>query len=164
MNNIFKNAKQWTEEDKNFIGLPRPFVNMLKDLPLKMKMFKLAKIIPIPWQSKAMMHEDDPVFNIIYENEDRVIPENICGYCGINISDDEYVVRWTDKNIIVINNRVQEPRASSDTMPMHLECMKQARKICPHMKKTKDNEYEYGLFNILKSNAINDLNSLNINK
>lgn len=160
MKNIFSDAKTWEENDKNFIGLPRPFVNLFLLIPTKMKRWGLARKIPIPWQSKPVMEEEQSVFNVIYENEERVIPENLCGYCGVKIQDNEYVVRWTDKKMTVVDNKVQEPRVSSDTMPMHLECMKQARTFCPHMQKTKDSEFEYGDFVTLKSNGLKDIEDI----
>jgi len=160
MKNIFKNAKPWKDNDIYFTGLPRPFLDIFKLNSNKMKKWKLAKKIPVPWQSKPMINEKDPVFNVIYENEDRVIPENLCGYCGIKILDDDFVIRWTDKSMVLVDGKIQEPRVSSDTMPMHLECMKQSRIFCPYMQKTKDSEFEYGDFYTLKNNGLKDIEDI----
>lgn len=155
MKNIFLNAKIWEENDKNTTGLPRPFVsltqNFIKSLPCK-----IAKKIPVPWQSLPYI-KDSGVFKIIYENEEIVIKNNLCGYCGIKINDSEIVVRWKDTNFTVIENRVSEPRVASDIMPLHIECMTQARKFCPHMIKTKDEEFEYGDFLTLKQNGLKSI-------
>ena len=41
-------------------------------------------------------------------------------------------------------------RVFSDIHPFHLECMKQGRIFCPHMKETKDEEFEVGTFKELR--------------
>lgn len=155
MDNIFKNSKYWNKKDKDTKGSNRPFVELSPDF-IKTLGFRIAKKIPVPWQSMPYLKERG-VFKIVYENENKVISNNLCGYCGIKILDKENVVRWTNKDFLVINGKVEEPRVASDIMPMHIECMKQARKFCPHMIKTKDHEFEYGLFIDLKNNALKDI-------
>lgn len=155
MRNIFNNSTTWEDKDKNTTGKNRPFVELDDDFIKSLK-FRIAKKIPVPWQSMPYL-KDGGVFKIIYDNENLVVKNNLCGYCGIAILDDELVVRWTNKNFLVINENIQEPRVTSDIMPMHKECMKIARVFCPHMIKTSEDEYEYGLFKDLKNNALKDI-------
>ena len=45
-------------------------------------------------------------------------------------------------------------------MPLHIECMRQARIFCPHMKKTTEDEFEYGDFITLKNNGLRDFEEI----
>jgi hypothetical protein len=45
----------------------------------------------------------------------------------------------------------------SDSHPFHFECMKQARMFCPHMKKTKDSEFETGKYSELREKCMQEL-------
>lgn len=168
MNKYFDGSHEWTEEDINTTGLPRPFKKFDKKYYKKLySKVKLAKKIPIPWQSKPVFNnlDDVVVFNVIIDNEKRVIEESLCGYCGIKIRNNEYCVRWNPEDISYLNdidditfaNDGHSPidRVSSDYYPLHIECMKQARIFCPFMKNVLEKNFEYGSFDILKNNSIN---------
>jgi len=141
----FKNSKKWEESDINFLGLPRPFYEISKE-DFKNLKFKIPRRIPVPWQSKPMFNDIKDGFELITENENIVLKKSLCGYCGIVISDNEYVSRW--KEVVDLTGG----RVDSDNHPFHLECMKQARIFCPYMKKRDEVEFEYGLFVDLKKN------------
>jgi hypothetical protein len=156
--NIFLNSKKW-ENNKNIIGLPRPFIDVPNYfINNKSLSFSLPKKIPIPWQSKPILNIHAPknsvdfkvVFNIINENEDLIYKNNLCGYCGIPFEKNEYCIRWKSKDK---KPKKLTTRVLSDIHPLHLECMKEARIFCPHMKKTIDTEYEYGTYTELRKNA-----------
>lgn len=108
--------------------------------------------MPVPWQSVPVFTEEGAFFNVIEDNEKKIYQNNLCPYCGIKINDNEKSVRWVlesnDANTI-------GPRIFSDNMPFHINCMKQARIYCPHMKKTIDSEFEYGKYKNLKKMSDN---------
>jgi hypothetical protein len=144
-NKYFKNAKKWDESSLNFVGLPRPFaIPNRKDL---------AKKVPIPWQSedrfKSMGH-----LGLNQINEDLIFKNNLCGYCGIKIEDDEITHRWITAPVELTTHN--GPKVFSDFHPLHIECMKQARIFCPHMRKLNDQDFEEGKFKNLKTNALLD--------
>ena len=145
-NNIFGNI-EWNNNVKNEIGLPRPFS---KVLPVNRENHKLARKVPIPWQSAAI-NDQGRFLKIIQENEDVIYYKDLCSYCGINISIDEDVVRWKNPKIDQI--RHDGSFVFSDIHPLHLECMRQTRIYCPGMKKRKKEEFEYGKYKNLKHNA-----------
>jgi hypothetical protein len=136
---------EWSENVKNFKGLPRPFARYKKD---NLNVFNLARKTPIPWQSKPNSRMSG--ISLIPENENMVYISNICAYCGIFFLNNEKTIRWTtlDTPLSKDGNRV-----FSDVHPFHLECMEQARTFCPHMKKTTDDEFETGTYSKLRSNA-----------
>lgn len=166
MLNIFDNAKQWTVESKDFIGLPRPFYTTPKDFYDKkhfsfktnMKFF-MHKIVPIPWQSFPFFIEGGGL-GLIQKNESRVYIEKLCPYCGKHIQDEEIVIRWKNHDKIPT---LDGPRVWSDYHPFHIECMKQGRKYCPFMRSTKNKEFETGQYKELLQNAIDYHDSI-INK
>jgi hypothetical protein len=157
--NIFLNAKKWTKETSNDIGIPRPIFSVpshalkkssTSTLISNTKIY-LHKKIPVPWQS-------EPVFNgyqqlsLNIENEEKVYKEGRCAYCGIYFNDEDNTIRW--KTLRGTPNPVG-PNVLSDNYPFHIECMKQARRFCPFMRTTKDKEFEFGDYKTLKDNALN---------
>ena len=63
-------------------GLPRPMVQ-LDDYFLNNFSEGLYKNNPVPWQSTPIFNEKGNIFYVIEENEKRVLPEGLCGYCSI---------------------------------------------------------------------------------
>ena len=143
MSKFFSKSKEWAESDQDFVGLPRPFAIFDKSISLK-----LHGKTPIPWQSMPNLELGNLKLNL--ENEKKVYNENLCPYCGVKIKNEEIVVRWITKLDIAI---------SSDFHPLHQKCMLEARKFCPYMKKTKDEEFEYGMYFKLKKHAIDYKNN-----
>jgi len=142
----FDEAKQWEEKDVNFLGLPRPWA-----IP---KRKDLAKKVPIPWQSEDRFDSLGHL-GLNQNNENMVYEKNLCSYCGIEIKNKESVIRWITAPLATTLK--EGPRVFSDFHPLHLECMKQARTFCPHMRKLQDLDFETGKFEKLKQNAINDV-------
>jgi hypothetical protein len=141
----FDGAWQWKEEDINTTGLPRPFA-----FPNKKGM---AKRVPIPWQSEDRFQSKGHL-GLNQINENLVFRNSICGYCGIKINDEEITQRWITAPVELTTTN--GPKVFSDFHPLHMECMKQARIFCPHMRILKDEDFEIGLFKNLKNNAILD--------
>lgn len=141
----FKNSWLWKEEDLNTIGLPRPFaIPNRKDL---------AKKVPIPWQSEDRF-ESKGHLGLNQINEDLVFKNGLCSYCGIKINNDEITQRWITAPVELTTH--DGPKVFSDFHPLHIECMKQARIFCPHMRKLNDQDFEEGKFIDLKTNALLD--------
>jgi hypothetical protein len=156
--NVFFNAKEWTKENSNILGLPRPTFEVPKEFaknkPIGSKLISKTKLylhkkIPIPWQS-------EPVFNglqqltLNVENEEKVYKEGRCAFCGILFIAEESAIRWT--TVKGIPNPTG-PNVFSDNFPFHQECMKQARRFCPFMRTTINEEFEYGPFELLRLKA-----------
>ena len=141
------NNSEWNESHIDLIGLPRPFSKVLKK---HQTLSNLAPKVPIPWQSRAQNNKDS-FLKIIQENEDIVYNKNLCSYCGIQIKNDENVIRWKNKEL----NKIRHDGrfVLSDIHPLHLICMKQTRVYCPGMKKKKEEEFEYGKYIDLNKNA-----------
>ena len=156
MSKYFDDGLKWSEENKNIIGLPRPYSEPDESIYFHGDRFFVHKKIPIPWQSMPAKDLDRPI-DLILENEKRVMAEGLCGYCGIKFLSEDNVVRWIsfDKMATEIG-----PRVLSDSYPFHLECMKQARIFCPHMRETEDIEFEYGVYNKLLENFNNSLEKI----
>jgi len=146
-NNIFNNAHQWKKKDVNTLGLPRPFA--------KPNRKDLAKKVPIPWQSEDCFDSFNHL-GLNVKNENKVYVYNLCPYCGIEIKNTEIVIRW--KTIDINQLSKKETLVYSDIHPFHIECMKESRIFCPHMKKLKDEDFEIGKYKDLKINAIFDKN------
>jgi hypothetical protein len=147
MKNIyFDGAHQWKEEDVDTIGLPRPFA-----FPNRAGM---AKKVPIPWQSEDRFQSLGHL-GLNLKNEDVVYEKDLCPYCGIKIENTETVTRWKTADLSLINR--DHRWVYSDLHPFHLECMKQGRIFCPHMRGLEDKDFEIGLYEELKSNAIKDV-------
>jgi hypothetical protein len=150
---IFTNSEKWSKSNKDIIGIPRPFY-IVSDFFLKNAPFKIAKKIPVPWQSLPVFIEKKiVVFNVIEENEALVISDGICGYCGVKFNDTDNCSRWTiEKGTPSIDGK-KGPNVFSDNYPLHRECMRQARIFCPFMKLRHEKEFEYGIFLELKKHA-----------
>jgi hypothetical protein len=142
----FDNAHRWQESDIDTVGLPRPFATPTRK--------GLAKKVPIPWQSEDRF-ESLGHLGLNLKNEDRVYLENLCPYCGIRINDKEIVTRWFTCELILVNR--DHRWVYSDLHPFHIECMKEGRIFCPHMRKLKDEDFEIGTYEELKINAIRDV-------
>ena len=167
MSKYFKNAFLWNEDNKNFIGLPRPYVKInkktQKNTPPHFKNkhnFYLHQEVPVPWQSIPRFDIGEH-FNILKENENKVYLENRCAYCGSIFNSDEICVRWTTVDKIPEENG---PRVLSDSHPFHIECMNQARRFCPHMRQTQDSEFQIGTYSFLRQGTDFYINELRSNK
>jgi hypothetical protein len=145
-NKYFSKAKKWNESDINTTGLPRPFATPVRK--------DLAKKVPIPWQSEDRF-ESLGHLGLNQKNEDSVYKKDLCSYCGIEIKNNEIVIRWINAPLAFTSK--EGPKVFSDFHPLHLECMKQARIFCPHMRKLEDLDFETGIYKELKQNAINDV-------
>ena len=140
---------EWSEENKNNKGLPRPFAKYGNGFPNPKK---LALKTPIPWQSTPDVESGGIALE--KNNEEAVWRDNLCPFCGIGFTNDEMSVRWT-----TINKPLSKDgdRVFSDLHPFHLECMRQARIFCPHMKTTADSEFEIGPYFQMRGNAHNQI-------
>lgn len=139
------NEIAWSEQTKNNTGLPRPFYIIPSFLHKKNKKFYLHKKVPIPFQSIAKFTESQ-LLNLNKENEEVVVNNELCPYCGIKIDNEEQCIIWTTYNIGFSNNHSV---VKSDVYPFHLECMKQGRIFCPFMRTKKSNEFKIGKFSDL---------------
>jgi hypothetical protein len=154
-NKYFKKKFEWNEQTKNFLGVPRPYVKVPINFSIEtLRDFILPKKIPIPWQSKPILNTKGTVFNVISENEKKIYPENLCGYCGIKIDNSELCIRWIGSDTKENPNMDKGPRVFSDTHPLHIQCMEQARIFCPYLRKRNSLEFENGIFFTLKQNAL----------
>jgi hypothetical protein len=150
---IFTNSKKWSKSNNTLIGLPRPFY-IVSDFFIKKVSFRIAKKIPVPWQSLPIFNEDTlVVFNVIEENESLVVSDGRCGYCGIKFDDYDSCSRWTIERGTPSLDGKRSPNVFSDNYPLHKECMRQARIFCPFMKLRNDTEFEFGTFLELKKHA-----------
>jgi hypothetical protein len=140
---------EWSEQVKNMTGLPRPFVKYGKGTNRPTIKNKLARKTPFPWQSKPIPFTDG--IQLIPENEQRVYAEKLCAYCGVQFNPKEECVIWTTKDKPVVKHG---RRVYSDYHPFHLECMRQARIFCPHMRTTEDKEFQTGIYEELRIEAI----------
>jgi hypothetical protein len=136
---------EWSETNKNFKGLPRPFAKYGNGFPNPKK---LASKTPIPWQSAPDIEHG--FIDLEKENEKKVWSENLCAFCGLGFKETEQSIRWT-----TINKPLSKDgdRVFSDLHPFHIECMRQARIFCPHMKTTTDDEFEIGPYSQMRANA-----------
>ena len=150
MKNIFINSVVWSKEVTNQKGLPRPYADATLNKEYKTK-YGLAKIVPIPWQSKpAFKFKRALKLNKI--NEEKIYQEDLCPYCGVKIDGAEICARWNTADVSRL--RSTGARVFSDVHPFHKKCMKEARKFCPFMKTLNDEDCEYGEYTMLKQKAI----------
>lgn len=148
--NIFIDSEKWSKFNKDIIGIPRPFY-IVNNFFIKNVLFKIAKKIPVPWQSLPVFDNEKTIaFNVIEKNERLVISDGICGYCGIKFNDDDDCLRWTIEKGTPTE---KGPNVFSDNYPLHKECMRQARIFCPFMKLRNKTEFEFGTFLELKKHA-----------
>ena len=148
-NKYFKNSHQWSKNDIDSVGLPRPYdYTYRKDM---------ARIVPIPWQSESnFKHGQTLRLNRL--NESLVYQNDFCPFCGIKIEKTEITIRW--KTIDIIRASETPHLVSSDYHPFHLECMTQARIFCPFIKTLTNEDFEIGLYKILKINAMDNLKKI----
>ena len=144
-----KDSVPWSEENKSNTGLPRPFSYTFKSEKIRKK-FNIAKIVPIPWQSKAVF-KNETFLNLNEENEEQIYINNLCPYCGIKINSDEIVTRWKTMDLEELSKK--DSLVYSDIHPFHIECMKQGRIFCPFMKTLADDDFEFGKFQELRNHA-----------
>lgn len=150
---VFANSKKWSKSSKDVVGLPRPFYIVESSFLNKIS-FRLAKKLPIPWQSLPIFDEKtSTVFNVIEENEVVVFSDGVCGYCGVKFNDYDNCSRWVVERGTPSVDGKSTPNVFSDNYPLHFECMRQARIFCPFMKLRNETEFEYGIFLKLKEHA-----------
>ena len=156
MNKYFNNSNKWSQENKNQLGLPRPFAIISKEFKQKViDRYHIPTRVPIPWQSIPIFNTETlTALNVNKANESIIFIENRCAYCGVSFVSDELCIRW---KIPLDMKKETNSLVKSDSHPFHFECMKQARIFCPHMKKTKDFEFETGKYYELRENYINEL-------
>lgn len=136
-------AKDWTEENSEQTGLPRPSV---ATEPLIAPFGPNAqnnwrKRVNIPWNSQPLRvvdadkgvtslvtPESGDRFNAapapIPEKEEMVRTHGLCAMCGEQFKPNDLTVRFHGFHDAV----------ESDHYPMHQECMRQTVAFCPHMK------------------------------
>jgi hypothetical protein len=144
MKKHFDNNLVWNKDLSDYKGFPRPYCNTDPKFYKLNENLYLHKKIPIPWQTKPLM--TTRAIDLIIENEEKVYKESLCAYCGIKFDIDEECIRWKNNDLMITQIG---PRVLSDTHPFHKECMSQARIFCPHMRKTKDEEFESGKYDTL---------------
>jgi hypothetical protein len=147
---MIKNSIEWSKEITNKKGLPRPYADTTVNKEYKTR-YKLAKIVPIPWQSKPAF-KFGRALKLNEINEGKIYKQDLCAYCGIKIENNEICSRW--KTAGVSNFIPNGGRVFSDIHPFHKKCMKEARIFCPFMKTLNDEDFEYGNYTILKQKAI----------
>jgi hypothetical protein len=127
----------WSNNLSKHKGLPRPEWYGNKKFYFKDGKRLLPKKFPVPYQS--MPGDEDFVLKLNIENEKEVFSNDLCGFCGIKIEEEDLSIRW-----MVEKTEIKEKRdlVPSDFCPQHLECMKQARTYCPFMKTLKDYDFE----------------------
>jgi hypothetical protein len=132
----------WSEELKNYKGLPRPYADsLIQYYFIKGKKF-LDKKVPIPFQSKPAMEVGGLILNL--ENEKMVVEQGLCSYCGIYIEDDETSIRlMVESQDFSLN--INKDWVPSDFYPLHQKCMKQARYFCPFMRTLNDDNFDVRL-------------------
>jgi len=159
MSKYFK--QKWSQNFINFIGLPRPYLKV--DYKYRFKgqsdlkdNFFLHPEVPVPWQSMPNINRRNAFFNVIDRNEEKVISEKRCPYCGNIFLDNEKCIRWTSPDKTPSKDST---RIFSDVSPLHIECMEQARIFCPHMRKTSDGEFEIDIYIILRDKFLKQINT-----
>jgi len=136
--NIFFNSEEWSLKNIKKTGLPRPFYIVPKNYYFKNNKRYLAKKIPIPYQSTP--GENEPI-RLNIENEEYVVSNDLCSYCGLDIDKNSDSVRWMiEKEKDVENN--SRDFVPSDFRPFHIECMRQARIYCPFMRTLDDSSFD----------------------
>jgi len=123
---------EWSEDNKSQVGLPRPHAIVMD------------RKCPIPWQSAP--NPDTDKLLLIQKNENKVYPENLCAFCGIEIQYNEEAIRWTNETGVLSEIKDRVP---SDNHPFHIECMRQGRIFCPFMKNVSYSEFQISTYGIL---------------
>jgi hypothetical protein len=157
MEKYYKKDFTWSDENSEVTGLPRPYVvtperlHFAQPLNFSNKFKKyLHKIVPMPWQSIPLfINEGAGLLSVHIDHEEMVVTDNLCGYCGNGFSNEELCCRWISNNRYISKDGLGGPRVYSDVYPLHLECMKQARKFCPFMRTLSEKDFEFSEHNIL---------------
>ena len=150
MQTKFITKEDWLKKFKDYIGFDRPVISLPKNFIQVRKYGKLLKKFPIPWQSVPILSSSGTVFNVIEENEKLTFLDERCPYCGLNFNVLDLVSRWTKESK---NPTLTDSQIFSDNLPLHIKCMKMARKFCPFMRTVDDLEFEYGTYEEIKPNA-----------
>jgi hypothetical protein len=135
---MFYNSEEWSESSIKKTGLPRPYLVVPKKYYFKNNKRYLAKKIPIPYQSTP--GENTPI-DLNIENEEYVVSNDLCSYCGLSIDKDSDSIRWMIEKEKDVDNDSKD-FVPSDFRPFHIECMRQARIYCPFMRTLKDSDFE----------------------
>ena len=157
MEKYYKEGFIWSKENSNSTGLPRPYaitpdyLHFSKALSFSNKFKRyLHKIIPVPWQSVPLfINGGSGLLSVNIENESLVVPNNLCGYCGNGFSNNELCSRWISNNKTISEDGLTGSRVYSDIYPLHLECMRQARRFCPFMRTLSEKDFEFSQYDIL---------------
>jgi hypothetical protein len=136
--NIFSNSEEWSELSIKKTGLPRPYAIVPKIYYFKNNKRYLAKKIPIPYQSTP--GENEPI-RLNMENEEYVVSNDLCSYCGLDIDKNINSARWMIEKEKDAENDLRD-FVPSDFRPFHIECMKQARTYCPFMRTLDDSNFD----------------------
>jgi hypothetical protein len=135
----------WSKTVQGVRGLPRPY--SLVPYPARKRVaekgMKIAKKVPIPWQSFSKFEEGSFV-GVIKEHEQEVVDKGVCAYCGLGFNPEDLAIIWI--NYPKKNPTQTIDRVFSDHFPFHLSCMDETRKMCPYMHLTKDEEFEVGKY------------------
>jgi hypothetical protein len=157
MQEYYKKDLVWSQENSEITGLPRPYAITPDRLHFRKPLnfsnnFKryLHKIVPIPWQSVPLfINGNYGLLSINIEHEKKVITHNLCGYCGNGFNDKDLCSRWISNTKKLSEDGVDSFRVYSDVYPLHLECMKQARRFCPFMRTLSEADFEFSEHSIL---------------
>jgi hypothetical protein len=136
----------WSKTTAAIRGLPRPYAVVPKETKKKLlKGLSIASKVPIPYQSESNF--DIGFLGLSDDREQEVLSNGLCPYCGLGFYEDEVCVIWiTYPHQTLFTNKT---RVLSDHFPFHINCMKETRLFCPHMKITKDKEFKTGLYTTL---------------
>jgi hypothetical protein len=157
MEKYYKENLTWTKENSEITGLPRPYAITPEHLHFSESLnfsnkFKryLHKIVPIPWQSIPLfINNGTGLLSVNIDHESKVITHNVCGYCGNGFDHKELCCRWISNNQNISEDGLTGSRVYSDIYPLHLKCMKQARRFCPFMRTLSENDFEFSKYSIL---------------
>jgi hypothetical protein len=145
INHFNRTAKDWTQENSEQTGLPRPSVAtepLFSPVGENAKN-KWRKRVVIPWSSQPLRVTDNigtslvtpesgDKFNAapapIFEREQKVRTHGVCAMCGEQFNPNDLAVRFHGFHYTV----------ESDHYPMHPECMRQTVAYCPHMMGYKE--------------------------
>jgi hypothetical protein len=146
LRHYFKKSVEWTNDNAATKGLPRPYAKIPKlfrkapdFLSYQKDILYLHPKVPIPYQTIPIF-ADRELMRLSKERENEIIDKHLCPYCGMMFDSEEEVIRWTteatDQKLVEL-----EIRVTTDNMPLHKECMEQAKFFCPFLRLTEDSEY-----------------------
>lgn len=133
--------KDWTEENSEQTGLPRPSVatEQMFSPTGENAQNNWRKRVIIPWSSRPLKVIDNGITSLVTpesglalnaapapipEREERVRTHGVCAMCAEQFNPNDFTVRFNGFHATV----------ESDHYPMHQECMRQTVAFCPHMK------------------------------